>query len=79
VDVNVQSDRSNAVAQWLRLYGANRKIVDSTCDEVTEFYQICLILPGAIGHEVYSQVTVKLFTALYPPLHYNDGTIQKPF
>jgi hypothetical protein len=43
----------HAVAQWLRYYAINRKAAVSIPDEVF-FFLIYLILPAALGLEVYS-------------------------
>jgi hypothetical protein len=44
----------HAVAYWLRHYATSRKVTGSIPDEVIRFFSIDLILPAALGPEVYS-------------------------
>jgi hypothetical protein len=39
---------------WLRLYAISQKVAGSNTDEVIGFLSIDLILPAALGPEVYS-------------------------
>jgi hypothetical protein len=44
----------HAIAWWLRHSATTRKVAGSRPDEVKEFFSIYLILPAALGPEVYS-------------------------
>jgi hypothetical protein len=44
----------HAVAYWLRHYATIRMVAGSEPGEMSSFFSILLILPAALGQEVYS-------------------------